>query len=65
MGGVFGSNADWEWPAYGIETGWTVTWITMGLGLRELGILSLWDLVTSRSLARVSVAENCPKNFEL
>ena len=33
---IFGSNADWGWPAYGIETGWTVTWITAGFGLREV-----------------------------
>jgi hypothetical protein len=60
---IFGSNADWGWPATGIETGWTMTWIVHGLGLRELGIPSLWDLATSRSLADVA-AEYCELFFE-
>ena len=60
---VFGSSADWGWPAFGIETGWTVTWLTAGLGLRELKIESMWDLMTSRSL-RPLAAKSCPRFFE-
>jgi hypothetical protein len=61
---VFGSNADWGWPAFGIETGWTVTWITAGFGLREVdGISSLWELVTARPL-RGMASELCSKFFE-
>ena len=61
---VFGSSADWGWPAYGIETGWTMTWITAGLGLRELNKGSLWALVTARSLEEVAT-EYCPRFFEV
>ena len=61
---VFGSNADWGWPAFGVETGWTVTWITAGLGLHELPqYRSFWELVTERDLSEVA-ATLCPEFFE-
>jgi hypothetical protein len=61
---VYGSNADWGWPAFGIETGWTVTWITAGLGTHELPqYRSFWDLITSRDLSGVA-GQLCPDFFE-
>ena len=60
---VFGSNADWGWPAFDVETGWTVTWITAGLGIRELPQYdSFWDLITARDLTGVG-AKLCPEFF--
>jgi hypothetical protein len=36
------SNADAGWGAWSIETGWTQSWITAVLGLRQIKT-SLWD----------------------
>ena len=41
------SNSDWGWGAWSIETGWTQSWITSVLAMRDLHT-SLWD-VTGRS----------------
>ena len=61
---VFGSNADWGWPAFGIETGWTVTWVTAGLGIHELPqYKSFWELITARDLSAVA-GRLCPEFFE-
>jgi len=63
---MFGSSGDWGWPAWGIETGWTTTWIVAGLGMPEVLDAvdkSFWSLVTSRSLAHAS-KEWCGPMFE-
>ena len=41
------SGSDWGWGPWSIETGWTQSWITSVLGMRNLRT-SLWDL-TGRS----------------
>ena len=41
------SGSDWGWGPWSIETGWTQTWITSVLGMRNLRT-SLWE-VTGRS----------------
>ena len=41
------SGSDWGWGPWSIETGWTMTWITSVLAMRDLRT-SLWD-VTGRS----------------
>ncbi len=41
------SGSDWGWGPWSIETGWTQSWITSVLGMRDLRT-SLWD-VTGRS----------------
>lgn len=41
------SGSDWGWGPWSIESGWTMTWITSVLGMRNLRT-SLWD-VTGRS----------------
>ena len=40
---VWGSDADIGWGAWSVETGWTQSWITFGLGVRALNT-TLWDL---------------------
>ena len=40
---VWASDADVGWGAWSIETGWTQSWISMVLGLRQLDT-SLWEL---------------------
>jgi hypothetical protein len=49
------SNADAGWGAWSVETGWTQSWITAVLGLRQLK-RSLWDYTSGSNLA---------KNFEV
>lgn len=38
------SGADWDWGPWCIETGWTQTWITSMLAMRQLN-RSLWDVI--------------------
>ena len=40
---VWASDADVGWGAWSVETGWTQSWISTTLALRQLGI-SLWGL---------------------
>jgi hypothetical protein len=50
----FGSNADWEWGSWCIETGWTQAWIPTVLAMREVN-KNLWDLTRNSKAG---------KNFE-
>jgi len=38
------SGADWDWGPWCIETGWTQTWITSVLAMRQLN-WSLWEVI--------------------
>ena len=38
------SGADWDWGPWCIETGWTQTWITSMLAMRQLN-RPLWDVI--------------------
>ena len=40
---AWGSDADLGWGAWSVETGWTQSWITTVLGLRQLNT-SVWEL---------------------
>ena len=40
---VWASDADVGWGAWSVETGWTQSWLTTTLGLRQLNT-SLWEL---------------------
>jgi len=64
---IYGESGDWGWGAFGIETGWTVTWIVAGLGMTELKTngpeRSFWKLATSRSLAQIG-KERCAEMLE-
>ncbi len=46
----WGSNADPGWGAWAIESGWTQSWITSVLGLRQMKT-SLWDLTRQSKIA--------------
>ena len=43
------SGADWDWGPWCIETGWTQTWITSLLALRQMD-RSLWDVMDESNL---------------
>jgi hypothetical protein len=43
------SNADVGWGAWAVETGWTQSWITAVLALREMGT-SLWELTANPAI---------------
>ena len=43
------SGSDWGWGPWSIETGWTQSWITSVLGMRNLRT-SLWDLTGRANL---------------
>jgi hypothetical protein len=43
------SGSDWGWGPWSIETGWTQSWITSVLGMRNLRT-SLWDLTGCNDL---------------
>ena len=43
---AWGSDADIGWGAWSVETGWTQSWITTTLGLRQLNT-TLWDVGSS------------------
>lgn len=43
------SNADWEWGAWCIESGWSTPWIASALALRHLRT-TLWELTNCRGL---------------
>ncbi len=45
------SNADAGWGAWSIESGWTQSWITTTLGLRQLNE-SLWDYTKKSNIKR-------------
>jgi hypothetical protein len=47
----WGSGADAGWGAWCIEAGWTQSWITSVLALRQLGT-SLWDVTEGSRVAR-------------
>lgn len=47
----WGSNADAGWGAWSIESGWSVTWITSVLALRDRRT-SLWDLTAGSKIAK-------------
>ena len=40
---VWASDADIGWGAWSVESGWTQSWVTITLGMRQLNT-SLWDL---------------------
>ena len=44
------SNADWEWGAWCVETGWGAPWIASTLSLREMKT-SLWELTSDVPIA--------------
>ncbi len=44
------SNADMDWGAWCVESGWTQGWITTVLALRQLNT-SLWDVTAGSSVA--------------
>jgi len=50
------SNTDAGWGAWSIESGWSQSWITTVLALRQLNT-SLWD-ITSIGTAPVSATNN-------
>jgi hypothetical protein len=45
------SNGDAGWGAWSIESGWTQSWITAVLGLREMNT-SIWDLTKNSNIER-------------
>jgi hypothetical protein len=45
------SNADAGWGAWSVETGWTQSWITSVLAMRQLKT-SLWDLTSKSGIRR-------------
>jgi hypothetical protein len=47
----WGSNADAGWGAWAIESGWTQSWITVVLGLRQMHT-SLWELTRQSNVKR-------------
>ncbi|HET7215962.1 MAG TPA: hypothetical protein VFL79_20395 [Terriglobia bacterium] len=55
------SNSDSGWGAWSIETGWTQSWITAVLGMRQLRT-SLWDL-TGRSNLGAGLNQLLPVMF--
>lgn len=55
------SSSDWGWGPWSIESGWTQTWITSVLAMRNLRT-SLWD-VTGRSNLGGQVKELLPIMF--
>ena len=48
---AWGSDSDVGWGAWSVETGWTQTWITTTLALRQLNT-TLWELATAPSFAK-------------
>lgn len=46
----WGSNADADWGAWAIESGWTQGWITAVLALRQMKT-SLWNLTAGIQIA--------------
>jgi len=53
----WGSNADHGWGAWNVECGWTQSWITTVLALRELN-LNLWDLTAASKIEVVDAEES-------
>lgn len=43
------SGADWDWGPWCIETGWTQTWITSLLAMRQMD-RSLWEVIAESSI---------------
>ena len=45
------SGADFDWGPWCIETGWTQTWITSMLAMRQMK-MSLWDVIAQSSIKK-------------
>ncbi len=53
---TWGSDADGAWGAWCVETGWTQSWITSVLAMRQLGT-SLWEIYTPSGAAECYAKE--------
>ena len=59
---VWASDADTGWGAWSVETGWTQSWITTLLGLRELKT-NVWELAHKMPSIRADFNQWVPLLF--